>query len=263
MSKRPAPALAKLTRPRLHNVVARDRLFRMLDKSRERACVWVAGPPGAGKTTLVASYLNACNASAVWYQIDTGDSDPATFFYYLREAVFAQSQRQAKRLPLFTPEYRSDLSGFSRRFFRGVFGALGPQSLLIFDNFHELSDQSSLHPALAACLEEVPESANLLIVSRADPPSAFARALIGNLIAKIDWEDLRLTRSETMAIALARGISLHKEIDTLHEESSGWMAGVVLMAERLLHTGDLRKVGRSEPLETRRGEPRTRARARQ
>ena len=37
--------LAKLTRPRLHSPVARERLFALLDAGRERPLVWVSGPP--------------------------------------------------------------------------------------------------------------------------------------------------------------------------------------------------------------------------
>jgi ATP/maltotriose-dependent transcriptional regulator MalT len=50
---------------------------------RERPVIWIAGPAGCGKTTLVSSYLEARGIPCLWDQIDQGDADPATFFYYL------------------------------------------------------------------------------------------------------------------------------------------------------------------------------------
>ena len=48
-------ALAKTTRPALGTIVARERLFAKLDGTLGRTVMWIAGPPGAGKTTLAAS----------------------------------------------------------------------------------------------------------------------------------------------------------------------------------------------------------------
>ena len=104
--------LAKLTRPRLRQVVERGRLFRLLDRQLRNGCVWVAGPPGAGKTTLLASYLNARQLKGPWYAIDAGDSDPASLILHLARSV---SGGRRKPLPLLLPEYLGDLSGFTRR----------------------------------------------------------------------------------------------------------------------------------------------------
>ena len=76
-------ALAKTARPALASTLVRPRLFRRLDRALAGPATWVWGPPGAGKTTLVASYVVARRLRGLWYQIDEADADVATFFYYL------------------------------------------------------------------------------------------------------------------------------------------------------------------------------------
>jgi ATP/maltotriose-dependent transcriptional regulator MalT len=75
MARQPAP-LAKLSRPRLFEALPRERLFVLLDAQQQRPVTLVAALPGAGKTTLVASYLESRKLAGIWYQVDAGDSDP-------------------------------------------------------------------------------------------------------------------------------------------------------------------------------------------
>ncbi len=70
----------KISRPRLPVVLARTRLFRLIDKGRNHPVVWISGPAGSGKTTLAGSYLDARKLPCLWCQLDEGDSDIATFF---------------------------------------------------------------------------------------------------------------------------------------------------------------------------------------
>jgi len=74
------PRLAKLSRPRLHGAVLRERLFRRLDDLQALPVTVVAAPPGGGKTALVASYLESRKIGGLWFQMDTGDRDPSSFF---------------------------------------------------------------------------------------------------------------------------------------------------------------------------------------
>ena len=52
---------AKTGRPPLQRVYPRERLLARLDLCMERPLVWVAGPGGAGKSTLIAHYLELRN----------------------------------------------------------------------------------------------------------------------------------------------------------------------------------------------------------
>src|SRR5581483_3941845 len=136
---RKAPQLAKLTRPRLHRAVPRERLFALLDEAREhKPAICVVGPPGAGKTTLVASWFDARGIKGIWYQVDAGDADLATFFYYLGEAAKPYTRRGQRPLPLLTPEYLADVAGFSRRYFRELFSRLPAGATLVLDNYQEI-----------------------------------------------------------------------------------------------------------------------------
>ena len=105
------PTLAKLTRPRLHQAVARERLFARLDRGHEqKSALCIVGPPGAGKTTLVATWLRHAGAPTLWLQLDAADADPATFMQSL-DALWAGLVTSPLNLPALRADDLADLAG--------------------------------------------------------------------------------------------------------------------------------------------------------
>jgi ATP/maltotriose-dependent transcriptional regulator MalT len=162
---RASSSLAKLTRPKLFGALPRERLFRTLDEHRAHPIVWVGGPPGAGKTTLVASYIEGRQLPGIWYHVDGGDSDPATFFHYMGLAAAEVAPGGQKPLPQLTPEYLADLSGFSRRFFRELYARLPRPAVLVLDDSQEVLAESTFHALLVDSASEIPEGLNVILIT--------------------------------------------------------------------------------------------------
>jgi ATP/maltotriose-dependent transcriptional regulator MalT len=68
--------LNKIAPPRINRVIPRRRLFDLLVQyDHQPTAVWIAGPAGSGKTSLMAGYLAAQELRAIWYQVDAGDAE--------------------------------------------------------------------------------------------------------------------------------------------------------------------------------------------
>jgi ATP/maltotriose-dependent transcriptional regulator MalT len=228
--------LAKLNPPRLPAIVERPRLYRLLDRARKRPVIWINAPPGFGKTTLVSSYLRARKIRPLWYQVDEGDGDLATFFHYLSLAAMQVAPRYRTPLPHLTPEYLQGLPTFTRRLFEQLYERLKPPTLLILDNYQEVPLDSLFHETVALGIEALPEKIGMIVISRTLPPSAFARLQATQQIHSVTEQDLRLTKSEARAVVLLHTgpIKLPRpvQIEALHDKLQGWVAGLVLELEQ-------------------------------
>src|SRR2546423_12357494 len=116
--------LAKITRPGFTDVFLRKRLFRRLDDGR-CPITWISAPPGAGKTTLVSSYLAERGLLHLWYQLDRADDNLATFFHYLGLAVSSAVPGPRSALPHLTAEYFGGLPALAQRYFKALAAPLG------------------------------------------------------------------------------------------------------------------------------------------
>lgn len=218
--------LGKLSPPRLGRAIGRDRLFAEIEQFSTAPGLWIAGPPGIGKTTLVATYLDAHSLPCLWLQLDAGDVDPATFVHFLRLAAKRLAPRRRMRVLLPSADDLRDVPGFIRRSFRRLVLMLDRPWVLVLDNVQELGHAPLLHAGIAAALVELPEHARLIVISRDPPGAEYARALAGQQLALIEATALRFNEDETQQL-----VHLHDRnwpAAALREATDGWAAAMIL-----------------------------------
>jgi ATP/maltotriose-dependent transcriptional regulator MalT/DNA-binding SARP family transcriptional activator len=237
MDTKPADfALPKITPPRPARLYPRQRLFELFDRSREmHGLIWVSAPAGAGKTSLAASYLALRALPTLWYQVDAGDGDIASFFFYLGLATARIAPQHEQPMPVLKPEYLGDLPTFARNYFREFFRRLPQHCIVVFDNFQNAPLDSPLRELLPVMLHEQPRGLGLVVLSREDPPATLARLRLCDEMSCVDAAQLQLTAEESQGVSAARlgdAQPDHAMLSQLHERTQGWVAGLVLLLEQ-------------------------------
>ena len=251
MAERSA-SITKITVPVLTGSYPRNRLFRLIDRARKQKLMWISGPAGSGKTTLVSSYLAARQIPCLWYRLEEGDRDPATFFHYLGLAAKKAAPRIRKPLPALAPEQHSAVSIYSQRYFEALFSRLAAGSVIVFDDYQKVPAGSGFHPMIRDGLSLLPPGLGVVLISRGQPPSPFARLQASRSLEIIGWKELRLSQEETEGIARLRWKGKRKVLPArdLQGRTDGWAAGLVLLLENT-EPGpvETRKLSRDNPQE--------------
>ncbi|MEN6623722.1 MAG: hypothetical protein ABFD50_19510, partial [Smithella sp.] len=225
--------MIKTSRPIPKGVYQRPLLFEKLDDLRQNhSSIWVSAPAGSGKTTLVASYIEKHKLPCLWYQFDASDGDMATFFYYMGQAAAKAAPRKRKPMPLLTAEYLYGIPTFTLRYFEELYKRLKVPSLLVFDNYQEVPENSPLHEIIHTALSHLPEEVNVIVISRQEPPSAFIRLQANQQMDFLRWEDIRLTEEDARGIVALRqeNLASSEMMHHLYKLCNGWAVGLVLLS---------------------------------
>ncbi len=231
-------------RPILRKAVSRERLFKQLDRLLDGPVIWVSGPGGCGKTTLVSSYLQDRRIPNLWHQVAEADKDPATFFYRLGFSFSDAFPRRKNPLPLFGPEYLQGIPAFARRFFQEAFSRLKPGTILVLDNFQFIPENSIIQEAILLGVNEFAQGRLLVLISRGAPPPSWIRLQANQVLGLLTWEDLRLTLEESVDIVRLRPDRdiPGETIRQVHALVDGWAAGLILILQGLRQGMVLKKI---------------------
>ena len=189
--------LTQITATKSFNILPRPRLFAAIDEMRASPVLWVGGPAGSGKTSLVASYVSARGLAAVWCRPGpdgTGAMGPHTTL-----ARFLETMPK--------PE------------------------LVIVEDSHQMTAPAILE--LVAQLEtSIHIGVQLILIARTEPPPDLVSLIAKGVVAALSASDLRFTFQEMRDLAAP----LKPDESTLrrwHENCQGWALGIAMVLDEV------------------------------
>ncbi len=231
---RPADDLvlaSKLTAPRLPGwMVARPRLDQRIAGGACGPLTMVTGPPGAGKTTALASWAAASTGPArvAWVTLDDYDNQPGTFWSCVVKAL-----RQAGVPPEETAPALPHAGAGGRAFpprLASALATLDPPVVLVLDDLHLLTAPEPL-AELAYVLRYARPGLRLVAAARIDPYLPLHRHRLAGELTEIRAADLAFTAAEAGLLMAQHGITLSAgAVNLITERVGGWAAGLRLSA---------------------------------
>ena len=213
--------------------VERPALIEYLAASTARL-VLVDAPAGFGKTTLVAQWRSAAGEERpfAWISLDPGDDDPGRLWWYIvcalqRACPEIGGEDIARELRAAVP----DITGTVLPLLANELGALSAPVVLVLDDYHVIKERSC-HDQVAFLLLHLPPSAQIVLITRADPPLPLARLRAAGEMVEIRARELRFGAQEAAALVHdVSGVALsYADVVDLVERTEGWPAGLYLAA---------------------------------
>ena len=224
----------KLHAPRSRPVwVKRAQLTHYLAGTDARL-VLVDAPAGFGKTTLVAQWRSSAGEGRrfAWVSLDRGDDDPGSLWWQVVNAL----QRACPEIDgdVILTALRAqaeDVAGSVLPILLNELAGLSAPVVLVLDDYHEIKN-GSCHDQIAFLLHHLPPSAQIALITRADPPLPLARLRAAGEMVEIRQRELRFTPADTAALVHAvAGIQLTEpDLADLVARTEGWPTGVYLAA---------------------------------
>ena len=231
----PLPLLAgKLQAPSMPGrVVARQRLFALLDGGAQGPVTLVAAPAGAGKTLLLASWaaLASPPGPVAWLSLDPADNNPDRLWAYVLAAL--------DRAGALAPGGGDPAAGMAQPPGGGLpaplvhaLGALAAPVVLVLDDVHELTDPRVIQ-GLELLVRHTPPRLRLLLATRADPPLPLHRLLVSGRLTQLRATDLAFSVDEVAELLESydfRDRLSAADLAVLQARTEGWAAGLRLAA---------------------------------
>ena len=240
----PSPLLrTKLYIPQVRRgLVPRPRLDDRLNRNSRPRLTLISAPPGFGKTTLLAAWLNAVTAAerpVAWVSLEESERQPESFWTYVVTALDAAAPGVGAGALTLLQAANPPIDVVLATVLNEL-GALPAGLDLVLDDYH-LADAPAIARDMTFVLEHLPEHVHLVISTRADPALPLAGLRARGELLEVRAADLRFTLDEVAAyFNEVIGLELDAaDVAALEGRTEGWIAALQLAALSLQGRDDV------------------------
>ncbi len=210
-------------------VIRRD-LVDGLVASAGKPLVLIDAPVGYGKTTLMLQWKAVDPRPFVWVNLDRVDNDPARFWTYVLEAI-RRAHPSVGGWTEAVPPSRDTLQHVHIPRLLNELGTSPQPFVLVLDDYHHIKN-AGCHELAIMLLDNLPETMQMVVSSRADPPLDIGRRRVGGAIFEVRAAQLRFSADDAdtmMSQVLGRKLT-GEQVERLTDQTEGWPAGLYLAA---------------------------------
>ena len=221
--------LSKITAPRQVGwIVPRPRIESHLTAGTAGPLTVVTGPPGAGKTTAVASWAAARRDPVAWVSLDRYDSRPSVFWSTVVAALRSAGVTFRRGAP--APGGKGDAGHVFLLRLASELAAHVPPVVLVLDDFHLVTGHR-LADGLHYLMRNAGPGLRIVTCSRLDPMLSLYHYRLTGELAEIRAGELAFSVPEAALLMAQHGITLPDEpLQLLTNLYEGWAAGLRMAA---------------------------------
>ncbi|MFL6038882.1 MAG: AAA family ATPase, partial [Gaiellaceae bacterium] len=206
-------------------LVHRPRLFELLTQGTQGPLTLISAPAGAGKTSLLSSWLATEPRSVAWLAPRPQLTEAAFWAEWLAAVQRVAPPRSALR------RVASPRSGTPAPFVVQLlngFVELEEPLVVVVDDFHAVRS-GEICTAVEQLLRAAPTNLRLILSTRHDPPLPLHLLRASGELTELRARDLAMTVDEAQELLEGLGVELEPPVlSLLLEQTEGWAAGIRL-----------------------------------
>lgn len=223
---------SKLEIPYLPFEIKRKTVAKLLKDIASKKISTVIAGAGYGKTTLVAQAVRECEATAIWYSLDTSDFDVAVFLAYLARGFDTHFPGFSNLLRLLDQPLSDEFvcEKLVLKFLSAIEANVSVSVVVVLDDYHTIQASGYVRKAFETIIKRIAECVHFIIISRSEIDIRMSRYAAMAQVIEIREAELRFSIPEVQALFEALSglrLSLNNS-RILFEKTEGWAASLVL-----------------------------------